>query len=81
MNWKRTVLLASFLTLTLGSCTSIEVKPDLPCPLRPVLTPIPEDLQMRMPEDAIWIVAQNQLAMKEYAKKLEARSNCADNTP
>ena len=64
------------LILGMFGCTTIAVEPDLPCPIRPTLTPIPEDLQIRMPTDAVWIVAQNQLALKSYAKKLETRAGC-----
>lgn len=70
----RTVLLCVFLT---GCCTTV-VEPDLPCPPRPDLIPVPVDLQLRMPPDAVWIVAENQLALKAYAKKLEARANCGE---
>lgn len=58
----------------LSGCCSYAVKNDAPCPERPKLTAIPQDLQLRMPPDALWIVGQNQLALKEYAKKLEARA-------
>ena len=58
------------------SCATVTVEPDLPCPTRPELLPIPVDLQIQMPPDAVWIVAENQLALKAYAKKLEARAGC-----
>ena len=76
MRLRKRTLLASFLILTIGSCTTVEVQPDLPCPNRPVLIALSEDLQIRMPEDAVWIVTQNQLALKAYSKKLEARAGC-----
>jgi len=76
MRLRKSVLLASFLILTTGSCTTVSLEPDLPCPTRPELLPIPVDLQIQMPPDAVWIVAENQLALKAYAKKLEARAGC-----
>jgi hypothetical protein len=70
-------LLLSFLALISGSgCTTIEVASPVPCPYRPDLTPLPEDLQLRMPPDAVFIVAENQLKLKAYAKKLEVRAGC-----
>ena len=62
--------------LILSGCTTYAVNPDLPCPERPVLTAIPDELQLRMGEDAVTIVTDNQLALKAYAKKLEARAGC-----
>ena len=76
MRLKRTVLLASFLILTTGSCSKTVVEPSVPCPSRPVLTPLSIELQIEMPPEAVLIVGQNQLALKEYAKKLEARLKC-----
>jgi len=70
-------LVVALVTLPfLVGCSRIYVEPDIPCPDRPTLSAIPEDLQLQMPEDAVWIVAQNQLALKAYAKKLEARAGC-----
>jgi len=68
----------AFIYLSISSCTTYAVNPDLPCPDRPVLTAIPEDLQLRMPEDAVFIVAENQLLLKTHIKKLEVRAGCGD---
>ena len=76
MRLRKGVLPLSFLILTTGSCTTVEVVEPLPCPPRPSLTAIPEDLQLRMPEDAVFIIAENQLKLKAYSKKLEARAGC-----
>ena len=65
----------SCISFLLG-CTTVTVQPDLPCPIRPELMPIPEDLQLQMPSDAVWIVAENQLLLKKYAKQLEVRAGC-----
>ena len=74
----RTVVLTSFLILTAGSCTRFVVQPELPCPDRPELMPLPVDLQLQMPIDAIWIVAENQLAMKSHIQRLESRLGCGE---
>ena len=50
------------------------VKNTLPCPDRPALMDIPVDLQIQMPPEVVWIVAENQLALKAHIKKLEARA-------
>ena len=68
----------SFMLVILSGCTTIEVAAPLPCPERPVLLPMPEDLQLQMPEDAVLISAENQLRLKAYAKKLEARAQCGN---
>ena len=72
---KRFILI--WITLVMSGCTTHVVKSELPCPQRPVLTAIPEDIQLRMGEDAVFIVGSNQIALKTYAKKLEVRSGCA----
>jgi hypothetical protein len=74
----RTVVLTSCLILTTGSCTRFVVQPELPCPDRPELMPLPVDLQLQMPVDAIWIVAENQLALKSHIQKLESRLGCGE---
>ena len=66
------VIIAAFL----AGCTTTVVS-DVPCPDRPDLLPMPVDLQIRMPPDAVLITAENQLALKEYAKKLEVRAGCS----
>ena len=79
MKLRKSALLTSFAILTIGSgCTTIEVAAPLPCPSRPILSPIPDDVQLRMGEDAVFIVSDNQLKLKAYAKKLEARASCED---
>jgi hypothetical protein len=70
-------LLASFLILTTGSCSIVRVQPVVPCPDVPELLPLPTDLQIRIPPDAVWIMAQNQLALKAHIKELRARA-CDD---
>ena len=65
------------LFLLLSGCCTTTVEPTVDCPPRPDLLPVPEDIQLRMGEDGVFIVAENQLRLKEYAKKLEARA-CED---
>ena len=67
-------ILFAFLYMT--GCSTYTAIPDVPCPDRPVLTAIPEDIQLQMGEDAVFIVTENQLALKSYAKKLETRAGC-----
>ena len=74
----RTVVLTSCLILTVGSCARFTVQPELPCPERPELMALPVDLQLQMPIDAIWIVAENQLALKSHIQKLESRLGCGE---
>lgn len=76
MRSRKSVLLLSIAILTLGSCKSAPVEPILPCPDRPVLNAIPEDLQLQTPPDVLFLTAENQLLLKEYAKKLEVRAGC-----
>ena len=76
MTLRKSVLLTSFLILTTGSCTTVEIVEPLPCPDRPKLVSLTEDLQLQIPEDALLIIGENQLALKAYAKKLETRAGC-----
>lgn len=69
----------AILTLFLAGCCTTTVEPDFPCPTRPELMPLPVDLQIQMPPDAVWIVAENQLALKAHILKLEERANCGEN--
>lgn len=79
MKSKRNVLLAScVIPILIGSCGKTVIQPDLPCPPRPVLAGIPDDLQLRTPGDVLVIAAENQLRLKQYAKQLESRANCED---
>ena len=61
-----------------SGCATYTVQPDLPCPDRPELIPLPTDIQLRMGEDAVFIVGSNQIALKTYAKKLEVRAGCSE---
>lgn len=78
MRLSATVLLTSLVILTVGSCSKTYIRADVPCPDRPNLLAIPEDMQLAMGADAVLIVTENQLALKEYAKKLEVRARCKD---
>ena len=59
-----------------SGCTRTIVQPSLPCPARPVLASITVDEQMSMDPAVIFKVAENQLRLKAYAKKLEVRAGC-----
>jgi len=60
----------------LGCATPITIGYDGPCPSRPELISLPVDLQIQTPPDAIWIVAQNQLKLKQHIIDLEDLSGC-----
>lgn len=49
---------------------------DLPCPPRPLLEVVTEEEQMAMDASVLGRVAQNQLKLKSYAKRLESRAGC-----
>ena len=57
-------------------CTPIVVQPDLPCPAKPILVPISVAEQILINPQVIRKLAENQLALKTYARKLEVRANC-----
>ena len=62
--------------LLISGCTTTIIQPVLPCPDRPVLESISVDEQMSMDPAVIFKVAENQLRLKAYAKKLEVRAGC-----
>jgi len=70
----RYVLLGIFVCLI--GCTPIVVQPDLPCPARPILAPITVAEQILINPQVIRKLAENRIALKAYAKKLEVRANC-----
>ena len=71
-----TALKIATIVLILASCSTTIVQNDLPCPPRPVLTALSEDLQLQMPEGAIFIIAENQLRLKRHIKDLEVLAAC-----
>ena len=75
---RKGILMLILPALFLSGCCSYAVKNDAPCPERPTLIAMSADLMIRSPVDAIWISTQNQLALKEYAKKLEVRAGCGE---
>ena len=71
------LILGSFL---LAGCHTVQVRTDLPCPTRPLLQALTvEDLNSMSPDAQIKI-AHNQIVLKTYAKKLETRAFCQDDT-
>jgi hypothetical protein len=72
------------LTYIVG-CSTVTPDP-LPCPPRPILSPISQELQilspisqelqLQTPIEVLEIVTENQIRLKAYAKKLEVRA-CA----
>ena len=77
MRSRSLVLLTSFLILTIGSgCERFVIQSDIECPARPLLEPItPAEQQLIAPE-TLGKIANNQIKLKSYAKKLEARAKC-----
>lgn len=63
-------------SLILAGCVSTTPLPDEPCPIRPELTPIPVELQLQMPTEAVQIVADNQIKLKHHILRLEVRLGC-----
>ena len=61
------------LLLGMFGCTTVEVMSDVPCPHRPVLTPITVEQQLAMDSQVLEIVLVNQSNLKRYALKLEER--------
>lgn len=80
MNGNRCKLSALILSLcivvTLSSCVRTIVQPVLPCPPRPILEPLSVEEQADMHPMTVFKVAENQLRLKAYAKKLETRAGC-----
>lgn len=62
------------LLVVLSSCTTVTYP--LPCPARPTLEPITPEEQREIDPDVIRRMAENQLALKTYAKRLESRAGC-----
>lgn len=70
-------LVLSCLILTIGSgCETYKVQADIPCPPRPILEPITPEEQLLIHTVVLEKIAKNQLVLKEYSKRLEARANC-----
>ena len=74
MNGKSIVIIP-FMVLLFASCVT-PVLDSLPCPPRPNLEPITPEEQMEMDAHVVGKVAQNQLKLKTYAKRLESRAGC-----
>ena len=75
---KRILKNCLILTLLIGisSCTTLTVEPDVPCPNRPTLEAFVAEELTSMTDEAKRKAAQNQIKLKGYAKKLEVRAGC-----
>ena len=60
--------------LLLGGCCTEPAIVKLPCPPRPVLQSITQEEQLSISPEVLEKIAANQIALKSYAKKLEARA-------
>ena len=70
------IIIIILLTATIFGCTTTFVGYDGPCPNRPLLEPIPVELQIEIPPHTLSIIAENQLKLKQHIKDLEALSGC-----
>jgi len=61
---------------SLTACETYQVKPDVPCPARPILEAFVAEELDSMTDSAKSKAANNQIKLKAYAKKLEARAGC-----
>jgi len=68
----RKLLLCLILTIGISACA---VTPDAPIgiPDRPYLVPLTVEMQVRIPIDALDIIAVNQSVLKNHIKRLEKR--------
>ena len=62
---------------TIVGCFTTLVGYDGPCPVRPILEPIPVELQAEIAPHTLQIIAENQLTLKKHIKDLEALSGCS----
>ena len=69
-------LIRSGSLILLAGCSTTVVQNDLPCPLRPELTPIPVEMQIEIAPHILFIIADNQLKLKRHIKNLEILSGC-----
>lgn len=67
----RTLILASILALS--GCASCPIPVTIDLPPRPTLIPVSQEMWNRVPLEAQDIWSENDLALKKYAARLEAR--------
>jgi len=67
----RKLLLYLILTIGISACASIDVPIGIPD--RPHLIPLTVEMQVRIPVDALDIIAVNQAVLKNHIKRLEQR--------
>ena len=73
-HWK---ILTIFSILILGSCASQSDYP-IGVPPRPILIPLPAEMQQQIPADALDIIALNDASLKTHILKLESRISLHD---
>ena len=69
-------LIRSGSLILIAGCSTTLVQNDLPCPIRPELTPIPVEMQIEIAPHVVFIIADNQLKLKRHIKDLEILSGC-----
>lgn len=66
------------LAAIVAGCGTTVIGYDGPCPPRPVLEPIPVEMQVEIAPHALAIMAENQLKLKRHIKDLEVLSGCVE---
>ena len=69
----RLPILGMFVLIVGTGCCSTPISTTIDTPPRPVLIPLTQELWDQIPLEAQDTIAHNDLALKQYAKRLEAR--------
>lgn len=69
-------LLCIFVPILGTGCSTYQVQSDIPCPPRPILESITPVEQLSIDPQVLQKIVDNQLRLKSYSKKLEARAVC-----
>jgi len=72
------LILATFAAILSTGCASCPPSTEIGTPPRPTLIAVPDELWDRVPLEAQDIWSSNDLALKEYARRLEARISAYD---
>ncbi len=66
-------LLLCPILILIGSCAATPIDSPIGVPERPYLIPLTIEMQVRIPVDALDIIAVNQEVLKNHIKRLEQR--------
>ncbi len=77
MMTRHTPILGTLISLVLiqGCSTTVQVQ-EMPCPPQPLLHPITIEEQQQIDPDVLERLANNQIELKAYAKRLRVRAKC-----